>query len=307
MATIYILSNDALSAHCPASTLETQLQELVDGRYPVDIVQDMAQLKQCLSDTRQAVVFLAAPLLQIKTIIQQCRDVLPATAFVVLSAETELSKATVFEHDCHFLSQPNAPLQCLTQLSAAIRQSELLSSLMEGSQRDEVANVFNRRYFHQRLSEEISLSKRHLSPLCCVILGINFYQIYLDSYGYEFINGLIRYTVEKVISLTRHEDIIARLGDDELAILLPRSTEKGAKVFTNRLVQALNACVFTIGEHQEMLSVSAGVAGFPLPDNSTATADTIIRYGRHALHQARCTDAEDTLPVCFFSEINPVL
>jgi diguanylate cyclase (GGDEF)-like protein len=158
----------------------------------------------------------------------------------------------------------------------------------------------------QRLGEEISLSRRHLSPLCCVVVGINLYQVYLDSYGYNFINALLRFLADKIGGMIRHEDIVARLGDDEIALLLPRSSEKGAKIITDRLVQQLNEAIFKFGNYEEEVSVCAGIAGYPLSDGSSADADVIIRYARHALHQARNTDHDDS-GVQLFSEIKPAL
>ena len=128
--------------------------------------------------------------------------------------------------------------------------------------------------------------------------------MYLDSYGYNFINALLRFLGDRVSGMVRHEDIVARIGDGEIAILLSRSTEKGAKVFTGRMVKGLNALVFKYGAYEEEVLVCAGVAGFPLPEFSGADADTMVRYARHALHQAKTSENPEE-KVQLFSEIHP--
>jgi diguanylate cyclase (GGDEF)-like protein len=303
MTTIYVLADEHLA---DVSDLESQLLPVVGDRYAIERVPGQEALYEALREAHQAVVFFSAPATQLAAFVLRCRETLPATAFVALTDEREWQQIPVLETDCHFIRRPLDGFAVLSQLAAAVRQAELLSSVADGAHLDEVTNLFNRRYFIQRLGEEISLSRRHLSPLCCVVLGINCYQLYLDSYGYDFINALLRFIADKTNGLVRHEDMVARIGDDEIGILLPRSTEKGAKVFTNRLILSLNSAVFKYGAYEEEISVCAGVAGYPLPDGAPADADTVIRYGRHALHQARCTE-EDDIHVQLFSEIRPVL
>lgn len=303
MTTIFVLEDENLPE---ASALEGQLTRLAGRRYVIERVEGKAALQEKLATTRQAVVVFSAPVPGIPTFVQQCRFALPGTACIALIKETDFSRIPVLEMDCHLLQSPVDDFALLNQLSAAVRQAEMLATLSDAAQVDEITSLYNRRYFMHRLGEEISLAKRHLSPVSCVVMGINCYRMYLDSYGYDFINALLRFIADTVNSLARHEDVVARIGDDEIGILLPRSTEKGAKIFTNRLILSLNASMFRYGGYEEEISVSAGIAGFPLPDDSHADADTIIRYARHALHQARCSD-EDNIAVRLFSEIKPAL
>jgi diguanylate cyclase (GGDEF)-like protein len=303
MTAIYVLAEGFSS---PINELEHQLAILVGDRYTVETVDTLASLQAQLSQVKQAVVFFSASPETMLTVIHQCRSALPGTAFVAVVPDGKNSDIPVLEMDCHFIKRPLDSFSILGQVAAATRQCQLLAAVADNTQSDEVVNLFNRRYLMQRLSEEISLSRRHLSPLCCVVVGVNLYQVYLDSYGYNFINALLRFLGEKIGGMIRHEDIIARIGDDEIAVLLPRSTEKGAKIFTSRLVKSLNASIFKYGTYEEEISVCAGVAGYPLPDCAGADADVVVRYARHALHQARHA-AQDEEKFQLFSEIRPAL
>ncbi len=301
MTTIYLLADECLP---DVSELEKHLKASTAKRYVIERVPGVDALRDYLAGSMQAVVFSGTPADHMTVLTQQCRAVLPATAFVSVIDSQDTDNAPILETDCHFLRRPYDSFMVLNELSSAIRQCELLATLSGSAQLDEVTNLYSRRYFMQRLGEEISLSKRHLSPLCCVIIGISLYQMYLDSYGYDFMHGLFRFVADKIGSSIRHEDLAAHISDDEIAILLPRSTEKGARVFTNRLILDLNASVFRYGGYEEELSVCAGLIGYPLPENLPADADTLIRYGRHALHQARCSEDEH-VRIRLFSEIRP--
>ncbi len=304
MTSILILT-DALSETQP--NFAFRVAEVVGERYPVQSIGSVQALFDALGDPLQAVVLLQAEPDRLVTLLRQCRNLLPGTVLVALYPANATGEAySVLDTDCLFLTEGFTDFQLLAVIAAAVRQAELLSSIADSTQLDEVTNLFNRRYFMLRLSEEISLSRRHLSPLCCVILSVDLYRMYLDSYGYTFVNALLRFLADKVGGMVRHEDMIARIGDDEIAILLPRSTEAGAKIFTSRLVQNLNQLVFKYGNYVEDIAVCAGVAGYPFADMPNADADTVVRYGRHALYQAKA-NPDSPQKVQLFSEIRPAL
>jgi diguanylate cyclase (GGDEF)-like protein len=298
MTFIYVLSSQ------PAQ-LAFRVAETVGERYPVQAIQTERALLDKLSDSRQAIVIAALAIGEITPLIPLCRGVLPGTAFIAVLPESGVaSELPILDMDCHLLPFGFSDFDLLSRVASALRQTELLATLAGSAQIDEVSNLLNRRFFIQRLGEELSLARRHASPLCCVVLSLDCYRMYLDSYGYHFINALLRFLGDKINGMIRHEDMVARLGDDEIAILLPRSSEAGAKVFTIRLVTMLNQLVFSDGSYTEDVVVSAGLVGYPLADSEQADADTVIRYGRHALHQAKAND-DESQKVCLFSEIRP--
>lgn len=297
MTHLYVL------AEKQAEKLAARATNTVGERYPVQVIEDEQTLLEKLPGSRHAIILAAIDPTRFLALLQQCRGVLPSTTLVGILHEAE-SSVPALDMDCHLLTADFTDFDLLSRIASAVRQAELLATIADTSQLDEVSSLFNRRYFMQRTSEDISLSKRHLSPLCVVILSIDYYRMYLDSYGYSFINALFRFLADKINGMIRHEDTVARLGDDEIAILLPRSTEAGARIFTARLVENLNQLSFQYGAYVEDIAVSAGLVGYPLTDFPQADADTLVRYGRHALHQAKA-DSEEGTKVCLFSEIRP--
>lgn len=284
-----------------------RLTSLLGDRYPIKTPDCEAALLEQLWDAPQAVIFSDVAVTELAALLERCRFARAATALISLLPEGgQASPLPILDLDCHWVSGTGSDLEWLNSLGGAMRQAQLLATLSESAQRDEVSNLFSRQYFMTRLTGELSLAKRHQAELSLVVLGLDCYQIYLDSYGYQFVNALLRFLGEQVIGMIRHEDVMARIGDDEIAILLPRSAEAGAKTLAARMVKTLNAQVFRHGGYTEEVLVSAGLVAYPVADARCEDADTLLRYGRHALYQSKA-DADDLPRVCLFSEIVPTL
>ncbi|MBY0404609.1 MAG: GGDEF domain-containing protein [Cyanobacteria bacterium] len=306
MTAIYLLS-----ATPTTFTGFEQIRSIVGALYPIREVASMEALQGLLESEKEAVVVFHVQTPQISPLVNQIKGILStASCIAVMDPEPNdvlLSDQAGLLAECDLLLTPLKGYEILSRISSAVRLTELRAVIEASSHMDEVAPLFNRKYFSDRLNSEISLSKRHLSPLCVVVIRLNFFQVYVDSYGYDFVVNILKYMAGIVKKQVRQEDIIARVSDDEIALLLPRSTEKGAKTLVSRIIQELTTQLYYdkayMGDDGEELSAHAGVAGFPIPDDDSADADSLIRYARHALHQARCS--EDNL-IMLFSEIQPV-
>ncbi len=288
-------------------TVIARLNALLGDRFPIKTPESETALLEQLWDAPQAVIFSDLPVSELVPLLERCRFARTATALIGLLPEgSHASPLPILDIDCHWVFATGSDFEWLNSLGGAMRQAQLLATLSESSQRDEVSNLFSRQYFMTRLTGELSLAKRHQAELSLVVLGLDCYQIYLDSYGYQFVNGLLRFLGEQIIGMIRHEDVMARIGDDEIGILLPRSAEAGAKTLAARMVKTLNAQVFSHGGYTEEVLVSAGLVAYPVVDARCEDADTLLRYGRHALYQSKA-DADDLPRVCLFSEIVPTL
>ncbi len=195
-------------------------------------------------------------------------------------------------------------LEVQARLNAAQHISELRHLIESSAQIDEMTSLYNQPYFMKRLGEEIALSKRHLSPLTCIILEVSYYEVYLDSYGFSFVANLMRQVAEVVQANVRQEDIVARLGNQEIGFLLPRSSEKGAVPLLKRILSQVEELPIYMGDQVEHLHLNAGVAGYPLNDVEDMDSDSLVRYTRHALHHAKCMTERN---IQLFSDIRPVL
>ncbi|HEY6723908.1 MAG TPA: GGDEF domain-containing protein [Polyangiaceae bacterium] len=127
------------------------------------------------------------------------------------------------------------------------RHEAALRHLFEGSCRDSLTGVHNRRYVDERLCEEVAFAVRHRHPLSLVVMGV-------DGFRQKLRNGtgdvVLQQLVDRVRPVLRVEDVFGRYGRSEFALVL-RSTEAfTAGAIAERLRQAV----------QEVGTVSAGCA-----------------------------------------------
>lgn len=301
MGTIFLLTDTALPE-------ADRIQKVLAAHHPVQVVSSMEALESQLANEQKAVVFFHAPFAKAPTKAESIRNLLKTVACVAVIPQAETEEHLPASNMYDYLVTPFSDFELLSRTATALHITDLLTNLEATAQMDEVTSLYNRGYFFNRINAEISLSKRHLSPLACVVIGINFYQVYMDSYGYDFVLDLLRHVATCVRQQVRQEDILARISDNEIGILLPRSSEKGAKTLTDRIVQAVAETPFhwqsqTPPEGEE-LSVCAGICGYPMVDEDDLDADGMIRYAHHALHQARCSDE---VRVQLFSAIQPAV
>lgn len=204
-----------------------------------------------------------------------------------------------------WLSLSDSPVEWESRLQRGLEVSHLRFLLNQSHQMDEMTRVYNYAYFVNRLNEKLSLSRRHFVPTTCVILDIAFYNVFMDTYGYGFVSDMLNQVSECVVDTVRREDIVARLGNSEIGILLSHSTAEGAKEMTKRLIKKLQQIQFHNGDQVEHIHLAAGVASFPMASDMDVNADGMIRYTRHALHQAKQKEEENTISVEIFNALRP--
>ena len=189
------------------------------------------------------------------------------------------------------------------QLNRSFAYSTMQQQKNAAAMTDELSGLYSYGYFVRRAKEEMAIAQRYKTPMVCVVIKFAFYEAYLDSYGFEFIEKLYGKLAEKIKNTIRQEDIAARLGNDEIALLLPRSNEMAARTLIERLIhQASEVEIEGNFSDNENIFLFAGIAEYPSSEMSSPDADNLLRFARHALHQAR---SHEDSPVQLFSQLKP--
>jgi two-component system, cell cycle response regulator len=119
---------------------------------------------------------------------------------------------------------------------------------------DDLTGLFNQRYFHRKLNDEIKRAGRTGSPLTLLIFDLDNFKIYNDTYGHlkgdEVLREVGRITKGAVRSGV---DAAFRYGGDEFAVILPHTQEEDARRLGIRIDQQVAACFSEIG-------ISCGIA-----------------------------------------------
>ncbi len=136
--------------------------------------------------------------------------------------------------------------------------------LREMAARDELTQLFNRRYFFEQIEKELKAARRSGRPVGLLILDVDNLKLINDTYGHsvgdKVLAGLGKLLAKKV----RAEDVPARIGGDEFAVLMRDADKRCACAAAARVEKALQAKPMYKGDGVELrLSVSCGVAGYP--------------------------------------------
>ena len=100
---------------------------------------------------------------------------------------------------------------------------------------DSLTGIGNRRYFHQKIEEEIQRAKRYKHSLSLVMFDIDFFKQVNDKHGHSVGDEvLIEYT-RLINSLLREGDVFSRIGGEEFIIILPHAGRDEAQKIAEKL------------------------------------------------------------------------
>src|SRR3972149_7490052 len=97
---------------------------------------------------------------------------------------------------------------------------------------DRLTELYNRTYFEKVL---VNISKDRELPLNFIICDLNGLRLVNDAFGYNEGDKLLKRVAKILKYCSREEDIIARWGEDEFFVLMPRSTEKDVEEVSNKI------------------------------------------------------------------------
>jgi len=105
---------------------------------------------------------------------------------------------------------------------------------------DQLTGIYNRRYLDGSLKKIIKLHSRTGSSLSVLMIDIDHFKKYNDTYGHDAGDGCLR-TVAGALSqcVIREEDFVARYGGEEFAVVLPNTDEKGAQLVAERMLEKM--------------------------------------------------------------------
>jgi diguanylate cyclase (GGDEF)-like protein len=167
--------------------------------------------------------------------------------------------------------------------------------LLDSALRDGLTEAFNRRYFIQRLGAEICFAERHSSTVALLIIDLDHFKQINDRYGHPYGDRLLRKLADVLRSALRAEDVLARFGGEEFAVLARGISGEQARALADRLRRLVGATPFGKSEvpgEAMSLTVSIGIAVFPLLpprelDETTDDARTLLGRADLALLRAK--------------------
>ena len=149
---------------------------------------------------------------------------------------------------------------------------------------DALTELYNRRHFVELVDKEIARALRHGRPLVMCIIDVDLFKPVNDQYGHIAGDGVLRQMAALVRDFVRGEDIAARIGGEEFAVLLPESDLEAARAFAERLREAVAQTAFTLGGEERRITISIGIAGLA---ESRRERSTLMQAADAALYRAK--------------------
>jgi diguanylate cyclase (GGDEF)-like protein len=184
-------------------------------------------------------------------------------------------------------AEANIPLlrSILELASMSIASLQLRSKLQNQSIRDSLTSLFNRHFMEVALDREIHRAKRQHSQLAVLMLDIDHFKQFNDTFGHTAGDAVLREVAETFRKAARAEDIICRYGGEEFVMILP---EIGTKAAYERaeLVRELVTQIRLrhIDETLREITISIGIAMYP---EDGETIDQLIRTADQRLYAAK--------------------
>ncbi len=179
----------------------------------------------------------------------------------------------------------NVVLMVARMIGIALNNSNLHKQLRDMSIRDPLTGLFNRRFMEETLTKEWHRAVREKRPLGLIMLDLDHFKRFNDTYGHLAGDNLLRYFGKFLQKNIRASDTPCRYGGEEFLIIMPGANLEVATKRANFLREAYSKELVPLnGNYIEGLTVSGGVAAYP---ESAKNIQEIIRLVDEALYEAK--------------------
>jgi diguanylate cyclase (GGDEF)-like protein/PAS domain S-box-containing protein len=168
-------------------------------------------------------------------------------------------------------------------MALALANLRLRETLRSQAIRDSLTGLFNRRYMEETLDRELNRAKRTGSPIALIMMDLDHFKAYNDTYGHNAGDELLEALGNLVKSQIRGEDIACRYGGEEFLLIIPGIDMDVAL----KRAELLRRAVKEMHVHHRGLkpiTLSLGVAIYPIHGE---TGINLIRSADVALYQAK--------------------
>ena len=167
------------------------------------------------------------------------------------------------------------------QLASAVKSAKLHAKVIELSLTDALTGVHNRRFFEILLQKEVERSQRYNRPLATIMIDIDHFKQYNDSFGHPAGDEALRRVAEDIQNNARRDlDVVTRFGGEEFAVILPETDTKGAWFVAETIREHVSADARFLRK----ISVSLGIASLSGDQLNHAT---LVDQADRALYQAK--------------------
>ena len=194
--------------------------------------------------------------------------------------DIRLASGDVLRSRCKVLADGGRMLT-YGNVSDLVRTADEMAEL---AMKDALTGIYNRRFFMERLDSEWKRLRRYKRPLSVLALDIDYFKSINDRYGHDVGDQVIVATAKLCASHLRESDVVARIGGEEFAVLLPETDLASAIFAAERLRAAVAGRTITTNAGPLTVTASIGVA---FADWHAESAALLLKRADQALYVAK--------------------
>jgi diguanylate cyclase (GGDEF)-like protein len=199
----------------------------------------------------------------------------------VVSVADPIDKRPFTRRDLSFLQALAGPAALALDRELALVRA---STYAQAAAIDPISGLFNRRYFHIRLEEELQRAQRHQIPVTLLMADLDDFKSINDLHGHLVGDAMIRETAEILRRSVRVFDVCTRFGGEEFAVIMPGNGPEAAITIAERIRDQVAAYRSDDPQLNGLsMTVSIGVA----VSSAETSAHDLILQADQALYLAK--------------------
>ncbi|PHR69084.1 MAG: hypothetical protein COA66_15480 [Arcobacter sp.] len=172
------------------------------------------------------------------------------------------------------------------ELSALAKEKNLLlEKLKEQANRDPLTNMYNKRHFAIISDSILELTNRSKESLSVIMIDIDKFKNINDTHGHIIGDKILILLANKLMSLVRKSDTIARVGGEEFAILLPNTSATQANILARKIREEVEKTIFEESTTKISFTISLGVYEFNKKEDKNI--NSVLHKADKALYAAK--------------------
>ena len=179
--------------------------------------------------------------------------------------------------------------QLVYQSSITLDKANTYAEILKHATTDALTNLYNRGQFDKRIRQEVASAKRNNTPLCCMMVDVDFFKKVNDSYGHAVGDAILKGVSGIILEQVRESDTACRYGGEEFIVILPFTQFSEAQIVAERLRSAVEANPFDITSFNIKdkstldITISVGLSEYKPPESIEGFLERVDK----ALYQAK--------------------
>jgi two-component system, cell cycle response regulator len=192
-----------------------------------------------------------------------------------------------------FLIKPVIKEELIVRIKSLVKKKLYLDQLvaryetaLNAAITDKLTGLYNHSYLKHFMELEIKRCSRQKEPMAFIMIDIDDFKQYNDTYGHPAGDTLLRLFGRLIKTTIREVDLAARYGGEEFAVVLPYTESREARAIAERILGNIRNCSFSEGPSHlcERKTASLGIACYPKDGETVAE---IVQRADDALYRAK--------------------